>query len=235
MSLRPTSSSRQKPESGPRRPATPTTPHRPSSFRRKPESGPRRAPARNERGDTLPLLIIWPALLVSIMLLALHAFILSNAQAEAAVAASEGLRAAWRAAAESDLGALDLSASEFDVANIPLDDSDLLSPEVVSMSTAAKAAVAASAAGDAQSWRWWSNGVAVVSSDWCGDKDARPRRGEGGWVRVTVSGEVLGPLAALWPERFDRVHAVAEGPARFVATPVDSISDRRSDELAACP
>ncbi|MDE0194916.1 MAG: hypothetical protein OXP08_05145, partial [bacterium] len=65
----------------------------------------RRDRRRDERGETLPLLIIWPTLLVAIMLLALHAFIVSNAQAEASLAASVGLRAAWRAAAGADQGA----------------------------------------------------------------------------------------------------------------------------------
>lgn len=183
---------------------------------------------RDERGETLPLLIIWPTLLVAIMLLALHAFIVSNAQAEASLAASVGLRAAWRAAAESDLGTLpDIGGTAG--AGPP--------GEALRMSTAAAAAVAGSAADDAQAWRWWSNQVVEVQSDWCagaGDSVTRPGRGESGWVRVTVSGEVLGPLAALWPDRFDRVHAVAEGPARFLSTPGEEIDAQRA-ALPVCP
>ena len=196
----------------------------------------RRRTRRDERGETLPLLIIWPVLLVAIMLLALHAFILSNAQAEAAVAASVGLRAAWRAAAESDLSTLDISTSEFAGPNFPETLlNELISPEVVRMSTWAKAAVASSAAGDSQSWRWWRNDVAEVQSDWCApEPEDRPARGEAGWVRVTVSGEVLGPLAALWPDRFDRVYAVAEGPARFLSSPAAPVEGLRST-LPVCP
>ncbi len=193
----------------------------------------RRDRRRDERGETLPLLIIWPTLLVAIMLLALHAFIVSNAQAEASLAASVGLRAAWRAAAEADLGALDISPG---VSGLP-------PAEALRMSAAAAAAVAASAAGDAQAWRWWTSQVVEVQSDWCApaadpaDPDAvkRPGRGEAGWVRVTVAGEVLGPLAALWPDRFDRVHAVAEGPARFVSSPGGQLDARRSSVLPVCP
>ena len=196
---------------------------------------PTRSPGRNQRGETLPLLIIWPTLLVAIMLLALHAFILSNAQAEASVAASKGLRAAWRAAAESDLGTLEITGTEF---STEPDMPNVISPQVIRMSSQAKAAVASAAAGDPQSWRWWNNRVTEVRSDWCAGAGGRPGPAESGWVRVTVSGEVLGPLAALWPDRFDRVYAVAEGPARFVSNPTDTWEDRRSafsSVLPICP
>ena len=36
-------------------------------------------------------------------------------------------------------------------------------------------------------------------------------------MRVVVSGEVYGPLAALWPNRWDQVYASAQGPAILVA------------------
>ena len=78
-----------------------------------------------------------------------------------------------------------------------------------------------------QGWRWWSPGVAEVHSDWCHlgagnpnlaqQGDRRPVEGETGWVRVVVSGEVFGPLAALWPNRWDQVYASAQGPAILVA------------------
>ena len=45
----------------------------------------------------------------------------------------------------------------------------------------------------------------------------RPQFGDPGWVRVVVSGEVFGPLAALWPNRLDQVYAVATGPAVITA------------------
>ena len=45
----------------------------------------------------------------------------------------------------------------------------------------------------------------------------RPTGDETGWVRVVVSGEVFGPLAALWPNRWDQVYASAQGPAILVA------------------
>jgi len=194
---------------------------------------------RDERGETLPLLIIWPTLLVAIMLLALHAFILSNAQAEAAVAASQGLRAAWRAAAESDLTSVAISD---EYANFPDLKERAIPAEVIRMSTQAKAAVAASAADDRQSWRWWHNDVVKVQSDWCvplekfkdSGADAVPGPAHSGWVRVTVSGKVLGPLAALWPDRFDRVYAVAEGPARFITSPDAPAGGPRST-LPECP
>ena len=71
-----------------------------------------------------------------------------------------------------------------------------------------------------EGWRWWTPGAAEVQSDWCregpGDPDMagdRPSQGEAGWVRVVVSGEVFGPLAALWPDRLDTVYAAATGPA----------------------
>ena len=57
---------------------------------------------RDESGETLALLVVWPALLTAILLMLVHAFIVTNARAEAELAASQGLRSAWRVAAESD-------------------------------------------------------------------------------------------------------------------------------------
>ena len=47
-----------------------------------------------------------------------------------------------------------------------------------------------------------TSGVDYQPADVAGD---RPRDKQAGWVRVVVSGEVYGPLAALWPDRLDRV------------------------------
>ncbi len=167
--------------------------------------------------------MLWPALLTAILLMLVHALIVTNAQAEAELAASQGLRAAWRVAAESaflddpDVSGFDSSYAE-----------PAPHPEVHVMADAAKDAVARSA-GTESGWRWWTSGVAQVHSDWCFDVlntslppgERRPIVGETGWVRVVVSGDVFGPLAALWPNRWDQVYAVAEGPAILVQpTPV---------------
>ena len=174
---------------------------------------------RDESGETLALLVVWPALLTAILLMLVHAFIVTNARAEAEVAASQGLRSAWRAAAESDFLT--------DPANPPVDyTSDEPHPQVLAMAEAAKDAVAGAAATE-QGWRWWSPGAAELHSDWCHaytppDPDLvpgqhRPTGDQTGWVRVVVSGEVYGPLAALWPNRWDQVYASAQGPAILVA------------------
>ena len=99
-------------------------------------------------------------------------------------------------------------------------------PDVLAMAEAAKDAVAGAAATE-QGWRWWSPGAAELHSDWCHpytppDPDLvpgqhRPTGDQTGWVRVVVSGEVYGPLAALWPNRWDQVYASAQGPAILVA------------------
>ena len=60
------------------------------------------AARRDESGETLALLVVWPALLTAILLMLVHAFIVTNARAEAELAASHGLRSAWRVAADSD-------------------------------------------------------------------------------------------------------------------------------------
>jgi len=172
---------------------------------------------RDERGETLALLIVWPALITAILLMLVHAFIVTNARAEAEVAASQGLRSAWRAAADSDF----LTDPGSDPAK-PYADSDP-HPDVLAMVEAAMDAVARAAATEG-GWRWWTPGVAEVYSDWCdapGDPTDPPGRrrpvgDETGWVRVVVSGEVFGPLAALWPDRWDRVYAAAQGPAIVV-------------------
>ena len=181
---------------------------------------------RDESGETLALLVVWPALLTAILLMLVHAFIVTNARAEAELAASQGLRSAWRVAAESDfLTDPDNPAITYIGAEPH--------PEVLAMAEAAKDAVARTAATEG-GWRWWSPGAAELHSDWChrlhgaaacGDEAARPRAGrapaassdETGWVRVVVSGEVFGPLAALWPNRWDQVYASAQGPAILVA------------------
>ena len=173
-------------------------------------------PGRDDDGDTLALLVLWPTLLVAIMVLLVHAFIVANAQAEAEVAASAGLRAAWRSAANEDfLSALDVNGDYTPdpyVGGQP-------HPKTFEMAADARSAVARAAAAT-EGWRWWTPGAAEVQSDWCYAGAAfhdiehlRPTYGEPGWVRVVVSGEVFGPLASLWPGRLDRVHAVATGPA----------------------
>ena len=161
---------------------------------------------RDDRGETLAFLVMWPVLIVAILLLLVHTFIVVNAQAEAEVAASEGLRAAWRAAAATDLAE---------------------PGEAQEMAEAAKDA-AARVAGQGDGWRWWTPGATEVRSDWCWDLDepahtlgtpADPTPGKAGWVQVKVQGEVFGPMAALWPGRLDQVYAVANGPAVLINAP----------------
>ena len=164
---------------------------------------------RDESGETLALLVVWPALLTAILLMLVHAFIVTNARAEAELAASQGLRSAWRAAAESDFLT--------DPGNPPMPYTGAdPHPEVLAMAEAAKDAVARTAATEG-GWRWWSPGAAELHSDWCDAPADRPTGDETGWVRVVVSGEVFGPLAALWPNRWDQVYASAQGPAILVA------------------
>lgn len=163
---------------------------------------------RDDRGETLAFLVMWPVLIVAILLLLVHTFIVVNAQAEAEVAASEGLRAAWRAAAATDLG----EPGEAQV-----------------MANAAKDA-AARVAGQGDGWRWWTPGSTEVRSDWCITRSNTsaahpqgtlldPKHGKAGWVQVKVQGEVFGPMAALWPGRLDQVYAVANGPAVLINAP----------------
>ena len=175
---------------------------------------------RDESGETLALLVVWPALLTAILLMLVHAFIVTNARAEAELAASQGLRSAWRVAAESDFLTDPGSSPPADYT------SDEPHPQVLAMAEAAKDAVAGAAATE-QGWRWWSPGAAELHSDWCHPYTApdpnlvpgrhRPTDDQTGWVRVVVSGEVFGPLAALWPNRWDQVYAAAQGPAILVA------------------
>ena len=170
---------------------------------------------RDDRGDTLALLILWPALVVAILVLLVHAFIVTNAQAEAEVAASTGLKAAWRSAANEDfLSSYDTVAEVYEDSayNLPAPH-----PKTRDMAAAAEDA-AARAAATGSGWRWWTPGAVKVQSDWCDPDIAnRPQFGDPGWVRVVVSGEVFGPLAALWPNRLDQVYAVATGPAVITA------------------
>ena len=166
---------------------------------------------RDECGDTLPLLVVWPALITAILLMLVHAFIVTNARAEAELAASQGLRSAWRAAADSDF----LTDPDSDPPMLYTGPDP--HPEVLAMAEAAKDAVARTAATEG-GWRWWSPGVAELHSDWCHPYgNDRPTGDETGWMRVVVSGEVYGPLAALWPNRWDQVYASAQGPAILVA------------------
>lgn len=191
---------------------------------------------RNESGESLALLVIWPALITAILLMLVHAFIVTNARAEAEVAASEGLRSAWRAAADSDF--LDDPANP---GNLYTDAEP--HPEVLGMSQQVKDAAARAAATE-QGWRWWTPDVAEMQSDWChpytatpppglAPGDYRPIGGETGWVRVVVSGEVFGPLAALWPNRWDRIYAAAQGPALLV--PPDQQTSRSREVPAQLP
>ena len=171
---------------------------------------------RNDNGETLAFLVLWPAMFVAILLLLVHTFIVVNAQAEAEIAASAALKAAWRSAAGSDFLTVPVAPGE------PVKDELYIStvsdpadphPQVLEMVNAAKDA-AATTAGQQDGWRWWTPGATEVRSDWCGSNPAQwPEQGESGWVQITVEGEVFGPMAALWPGRLDRVYAVATGPA----------------------
>lgn len=157
---------------------------------------------REERGETLALLVVWPALITAILLMLTHAFIVTNARAEAELAASQGLRSAWRASAGIDFDAVRTHTGPGQA------------PGLADMAGAASDA-AARVASSNDGWRWWTPDVATVASNWCGGSPPL-RPGENGWVRVTVSGEVFGPLAALWPNRWDRIYAVAQGPIPLV-------------------
>ena len=181
----------------------------------------------DESGQTLVILILWPTLIVAILLLLVHTFIVVNAGAEAEVAASAGLRAAWRSAASSDFLSDPDGPGRYDPrAPDP-------HPATADMAAAAEDAVARAAA-TRTGWRWWTPGATKVQSNWCappfswsllnpdyepGSKVRPEGRDEAGWVRVEVSGAVHGPLAALWPNRLDRVYAAAVGPAVLTAVP----------------
>ena len=169
------------------------------------------AARRDERGvgESLALLVLWPMLVVAVLVLLVHAFIVTNAQAEAEVAASAGLRAAWRSAANEDFLSQRESDGKYTGAAYT---GAAFHPAVLEMGWAAEDA-AARAAATKTGWRWWTPGATAVHSDWCNPAADRPGPGQSGWVRVVVSGEVFGPLAALWPNRLDRVHAAATGPA----------------------
>ncbi len=180
------------------------------------------------------MVLLWPVLLTASLVLLVHALIVTNARAEAEYAASAGLRSAWRAAADADFLADPADPTMLYQGTAP-------HPEVLAMAGAAKDAVAREAA-TSGGWRWWDPEVAQVHSDWCAEPAPqpvqpglwRPEPGETGWVRVVVSGEVFGPLAALWPDRWDRVYAAAQGPA-VLATPDPAARDNSIPaQLAVC-
>lgn len=175
---------------------------------------------RDERGETLALLVVWPALITAILLMLTHAFIVTNAQAEAELAASQGLRSAWRASAGIDFDAVRAHSGPGQA------------PGLADMAGAASDA-AARVASSNDGWRWWTPDVATVSSNWCDPTD-KPRPGVNGWVRVTVYGEAFGPLAALWPNRWDRIYAVAQGPVPLVPPQPGADSQTVPAELHPC-
>ncbi len=177
---------------------------------------------RDERGEVLPLLILWPAMVVLLVVLAAQALVVSGARAQAEAAASAGLRAAWAAAADAGL-----ASAHDDSPHVSADPH----PGASSMAQAAHDAVARTAAASAAGWRWWTPGASVVRSDWChsgADASRRPSAGQPGWVRVEVTGETVGPFSALWPGRLDRVHAAAAGPA-LLTTAAAATGDPTAD------
>ncbi|MDE0222143.1 MAG: hypothetical protein OXJ90_22950 [Spirochaetaceae bacterium] len=169
-----------------------------------------------------------------ILLLIMHAFIASVARAEAELAVSEGLRAAWRSTAAVHPSAAPGPGSE--PGGIQL------------MADAARNAVAR-VAGNNEGWRWWTPAspehctsarggdceTVRVYSNWCAgevdgagipllpavvDEHGVPLTDDGGqvvrerdWIRIEVVGHVIGPLASVWPGRLDRLATAAEGPA----------------------
>ena len=193
---------------------------------------------RNDNGETLAFLVLWPAMFVAILLLLVHTFIVVNAQAEAEIAAAAALKAAWRSAAGSDFLTEPVALGDPVVDTLYITtvlDPAEPHPQVLEMSNAAKDA-AATTAGQQDGWRWWTPGATEVRSDWCGSNPVDwPVQGESGWVQITVEGEVFGPMAALWPGRLDRVYAVATGPAVLNgALETDGYALPEQDSLAVC-
>lgn len=158
------------------------------------------------------MLILWPGIIVLLLILAAQAFLVAGARAQAEAAASSGLRAAWASVGDAGLayaqdGSLYVGADPH--------------PDAMAMAVAAHEAVAQVGGANSTGWRWWAPSASVVRSDWChGDADlsSRPGPSESGWIRVEVTGEVVGPFSALWPGRLDRVHAAAAGPAVLTPT-----------------
>ena len=196
---------------------------------------------RNDNGETLAFLVLWPAMFVAILLLLVHTLIVVNAQAEAEIAASAALKAAWRSAAGSDFRTVPVEPGEPAVDTLYFDPDPAMPrptephPQVLDMANAAKDA-AATIAGQQQGWRWWTPGATEVRSDWCGSSPGQwPGPRESGWVQITVEGEVFGPMAALWPGRLDRVYAVATGPAVLNSTlEIDDYALPDQGSLAVC-
>ncbi len=188
---------------------------------------------RDDRGETLAFLVLWPVLFVVILLLLVHTFIVVNAQAEAEVAASAALKAAWRAAERSDFHTQPVAENGL-LVDTPYTAAEP-HPQVLSMANAAKDA-AATTAGQQQGWRWWTQGATEVRSDWCRTgTDSRPGAGKAGWVQIRVEGDVFGPMTALWPGRLDRVYAVARGPAvPNSALDFNGFALPDQDDLAVC-
>lgn len=190
----------------------------PESLRRERPGG-----GRGQTGETLAMLIVWPAVVVAILLMLVHAFIVTNAQSEADLAASQALRSAWRHLSLHDIHLVPGSLT------VEWDDPALHAaphPEMVAASEAAQDA-AARVAGDAEGWRWWTPGVTTIHSDWCdlpSPLGSRPPAEQSGWLQVVVRGEVFGPLAAIFPGRLDEVYAVAQGPAVLAAAASDEHS-----------
>lgn len=185
-------------------------------------------PQRTDSGETLAFLILWPTMFVAVLLLLVHTFIVVNAQSQAELAASEGLRAAWRSAAAADFRT-EPGGSDPYMLNEP-------HPDVLGMADAARDA-AAGVAGEEQGWRWWTPGSTEVKSNWCMQISSRPGPRQAGWVQVKVQGEVFGPMAALWPGRLDKVYAVATGPALIgesVDLPLEGYVVPPQSELEVC-
>ena len=184
----------------------------------------RRGAQRDDNGDTLAFLVLWPALIVAVLLLLVHAFIVTNAQAEADAAASAGLRAAWRTSQNYDFLEAYGPDPDHPGEQIYVQYQGSEPHEGVHAMAAAAQDGVAQIASETSGWRWWTPGATEVQSDWCSTivwqdfntprpDGSRPVGGEPGWIRVVVSGEVFGPLAALWPDRLESVYAAATGPA----------------------
>ena len=161
---------------------------------------------RDEQGDTLAFVLVMPLAIIIMIVLSVHAFIVSGARSEAVLASSEGLRAAW---------------------NEVLDDPN---PDPLALRNAVEEAVARSAGDGAHGWRWWTPNIATVRSDLCAP-GVLPSD-DVGWIRVEITGEVYGPLASIWPDQWAPVSAISEGPARLAAAasgaeivPPDRLSD----------
>ncbi len=183
---------------------------------------------KDESGDTLAFLLLFPTFFIAAFLLLLHVFLVNQARAELEIAASRGIRAAWDISAEAKTNP-DIDDIDFAMGD------DVIEEALKQREDAAMCAALAHMGplgdfseidypgGLAGGCVTWADERSLIDHDpdWLSVLNPRVSAVTDmvtGELKLIVEGTVAGPLAAWWPSVIGRVSVEVCGPLPVMNT-----------------